>query len=55
MRAAATAISYRYDELPAGARLTIAATTPAALAAIHELLRFQIADHETGDPLEARH
>jgi hypothetical protein len=47
---AAGAMSYRYEELPAGGRVVLAASTPEALAATHEFLRFQIAEHATGDP-----
>jgi hypothetical protein len=50
MREAGQAVRYRYEELPAGARVVIAASTPSALTAVHDFLRFQIADHGTGDP-----
>jgi hypothetical protein len=52
MRAAGAAIAYRYEELPAGARVRLTATDAAALAAVHDFLRFQIRDHGTGDPPE---
>jgi hypothetical protein len=42
-------ISYSFEELPAGGRLRIKTRNPDALKAIHEFLRFQIADHRTGD------
>jgi len=42
-------ISYSFEELLAGARVRIKASSPDALKAIHEFLRFQIADHRTGD------
>ena len=51
MRAAGDAVRYRYEELPAGARVVIAATTTDAVSAVHEFLRFQITDHGTGDPV----
>jgi hypothetical protein len=44
-------IAYRLEPLPAGARIRIATAHAAALEAIHAFLRFQIADHRTGDPL----
>jgi hypothetical protein len=42
-------ISYSFEELPAGGRVRIKTANPDALKAIHEFLRFQIADHRTGD------
>ena len=52
MRAAGAAIVYRYEDLPGGARVRLTATDPAALAAVHDFLRFQIRDHGTGDQPE---
>ena len=42
-------ISYSFEELPAGGRVRIKTKNLVALRAIHEFLRFQIADHQTGD------
>jgi hypothetical protein len=42
-------ISYRLEELPAGARVRIKTTNPEALKAVHDFLHFQIEDHHTGD------
>jgi len=42
-------IRFAYVETPAGGRVDILTTDPAALRAVHEFLRFQIADHKTGD------
>jgi hypothetical protein len=42
-------IRFAYVETPGGGRLDIFTTDAAALAAVHEFLRFQIADHRTGD------
>jgi hypothetical protein len=42
-------ISYSFKELSAGGRVRIKTTNPDALKAIHGFLRFQIADHHTGD------
>jgi hypothetical protein len=44
-------IDYRYEESEHGARLVIESANRAARAAIHDFLRFQIEDHQTGDPL----
>ncbi len=37
------------QETPRGAKITVTADNQAALDAVHEFLRFQIADHKTGD------
>jgi hypothetical protein len=42
-------ISYTFEELPEGGRVRIKTANRDALKAIHEFLRFQIADHHTGD------
>ena len=42
-------IRYRYIETTDGGRVDIVTRNPEALAAIHDFLRFQIADHKTGD------
>jgi hypothetical protein len=42
-------LHWTLTETPRGARLTIAADNKAALDAVHEFLRFQIQDHQTGD------
>jgi hypothetical protein len=47
-------IRYRYSETPAGGRVDIVAKDPAAVAAVHDFLRFQIDEHKTGDPLTVR-
>ena len=43
------AIEYRYEEIAGGARVRISTRDADALDAVHDFLRFQIADHETGD------
>jgi hypothetical protein len=53
MRAAAADVAFVYQELPTGGRVRIVATSPAAVAAVHDFLRFQIVEHRTGDPLPA--
>jgi TusA-related sulfurtransferase len=50
MKARAAKITYRYEPIKAGGRLNIVTNDPNALRAIHDFLRFQIKDHQTGDP-----
>jgi hypothetical protein len=45
-------ITYSFEEIERGGRLRIATGRPEALAAVHEFLRFQITEHQTGDPLQ---
>jgi len=47
-------IRYQYVETAAGGRVDIVTTDPQSLAAIHDFLRFQIADHRTGDSTTVR-
>jgi hypothetical protein len=42
-------IRYKFEESPGGARVVIATADPDALAAVFQFLKFQIAEHETGD------
>ena len=42
-------IRYHYEEISSGARVRIESDDPVALAAIHDFLRFQISEHQTGD------
>lgn len=51
MRLLKAAIHYRFEELPTGARLSIESSDPVAVAAVHDFLRFQISDHQTGDSI----
>lgn len=44
-------LTWKYVETPKGGRVDITTTDPAALSAVHSFLKFQIADHKTGDPL----
>lgn len=43
-------ITYRFEPVENGGRVRITTKSPQALAAIHDFLRFQIEDHQTGDP-----
>ena len=47
-------VSYKFTRTERGAAIRITTKNPEALAALHEFLRFQIADHRTGDPSEPR-
>ncbi len=46
-------IQYKFEEMDRGARVRITTKNAEALEAIHQFLRFQISDHQTGDPMEA--
>lgn len=48
------AIQYRLEMTERGASIRIATKDAEALHAVHEFLRFQIADHQTGDSPEVR-
>ena len=43
-------IRYQYVETTKGGRVDLVTSDPAALAAVHQFLKFQIAEHKTGDP-----
>jgi len=45
-----SSINYKYEEIERGGRLQISSRNPTAITAIHQFLRFQIEDHQTGDP-----
>ena len=45
-------IRYSYEEIALGGSVRIRAEDPVAVAAIHDFLRFQINEHQTGDSLE---
>jgi len=45
-------IQYKLENTERGARIHILSKNADAVAAVHEFLRFQIKDHQTGDPLE---
>ena len=44
-----TKFHYKFQETEAGARVRIRTKDKQALKAVHEFLRFQIAEHQTGD------
>ena len=47
-------VAYKYEKLAGGGRVRIVTKNAEALDAVHAFLRFQIADHQTGDPVEVR-
>jgi hypothetical protein len=52
MKRLKTEIKYHFEELERGGRVRISTNDADAVKAIHEFLRFQIQDHQTGDSLE---
>ena len=52
MKRLRNAIEYKLESTEKGARIRITSKDPDALRAIHEFLRFQITDHQTGDSPE---
>lgn len=55
MKRLKAAITYKFEGTERGGRVRITTRNAEALASIHDFLRFQIADHQTGDPTEVRH
>jgi hypothetical protein len=47
-------IRYVYADVPAGARVNIVISDREALDAVHQFLKFQIAEHQTGDSTEVQ-
>ncbi len=45
-------IRYTYERTDQGGRVKITSRNSEAIRAVHDFLRFQITDHQTGDPLE---
>jgi len=45
-------ITYTFETIESGARVRIASANAEAVEAIHGFLRYQIKEHQTGDPLE---
>jgi hypothetical protein len=50
-----TEVSYTFEEIDRGGRVRIQTGNPKALAAVYQFLRFQIADHQTGDATGITH
>jgi hypothetical protein len=47
-------ITYKFEDTERGGRVRIRSPKSEAVAAIHEFLRFQIKDHQTGDSTEVQ-
>lgn len=45
-------IDYTFEEIENGARVRISSVSPEAIKALHQFLRYQIKEHQTGDSLE---
>ena len=45
-------IHYEFENVERGGRIRISTNNPQAVAAVHDFLRFQISDHQTGDSVE---
>ena len=45
-------INYTFEEIESGARVRLNSANPEATKALHEFLRYQIKEHQTGDSLE---
>jgi hypothetical protein len=52
MKLMKAAIHFTYYEMPSGGQIRIKSEDPIGIAAIHDFLRFQITEHQTGDALE---
>jgi hypothetical protein len=44
-------ITYSFEQTPAGGQVVIRTSDPQSLSAVHKFLRYQIQEHQTGDPL----
>jgi hypothetical protein len=49
MKRMKSAITYRFESLPAGGRIRVSSTDRGAIAAIHDFMKFQIVEHRTAD------
>jgi hypothetical protein len=47
-------ITYNAENTERGAQVRITTHDPEEIIAVHDFLRFQIRDHQTGDPLEVQ-
>ncbi|MGH9842682.1 MAG: c-type cytochrome [Blastocatellia bacterium] len=52
MKQLKAAIEYQFEETERGGRVRITTSDAKAIAAVHKFLRFQIADHQTGDSVK---
>jgi len=49
MKSLGSALTFRYEELERGGRVRITTKNAEGIQAIHDFLKFQIAEHRTGD------
>ena len=54
MQADRASISYQYEDLPGGGAVRIVTDNAPARKAVHEFLRYQIKEHQTGDPTDVK-
>jgi hypothetical protein len=54
MRVDKESIAYRYEDLPQGGAVRIVTANDRARKAVHEFLRYQIKEHQTGNPTEVK-
>ena len=47
-------IHYKYQPIENGGRVLISSANDEAVGAVHEFLKFQITEHQTGDPLAVK-
>jgi hypothetical protein len=45
-------IAYQFEKTERGGRVRITTQNAEAIEAVHDFLKFQIADHDTGDPMK---
>jgi hypothetical protein len=51
MKRLKTGIRYQYEEMDRGAKVRISTNDKEAIESVHDFLRFQIKDHQTGDSI----
>ena len=54
MKRLASQIKYEFQTTSSGGRVRVTTTNPEAITAVHDFLRFQIKDHQTGDTGEVK-
>jgi hypothetical protein len=47
-------IKYQFEEIERGAKVHISSSNEEAVKSVHDFLRFQIKDHQTGDSIEVQ-
>jgi len=52
MKRLASQIKYEFQDTSAGGRVRITTANPEAVTSVHDFLRFQIKDHQTGDSVD---